>query len=67
MLKTIGKYIVWLSKEERDFLLALISKGKAEAKRINHGRILLKADAGEGGENLKDSEIVCRTGIRVSY
>jgi len=58
MLKKVGKYIVRLSKEERDFLLALISKGKSGAKRIHHARILLRADAGEGGENLKDSEIV---------
>lgn len=57
MAKSIGKYIVRLTPEERAYLLDLTKKGKASAKKILHGRILLRADAGEGGENKKDGEI----------
>lgn len=58
MAKKVGKYIVRLSKEEKETLLALVSKGKASAKKIRHAQILLRADASEDGENLKDSEIM---------
>ena len=39
------KYIVRLSGEERDWLQAFVSKGKAAAYKIKHANILLKADA----------------------
>ncbi len=39
------KYIVRLSEEERTELEKLISRGKGAARKINHARILLKADA----------------------
>lgn len=57
MAKTIGKYIVRLTPEERGYLLELTKKGKATAKKITYARILLRADAGEGGENRKDQAI----------
>ena len=57
MAKTIGKYIVRLTSEEREYLIELTKKGKVSAKKILHGRILLRADAGEGGENRRDKEI----------
>ena len=38
------KYIVDLSEEERQSLLKLTTTGKHAAYKINHARILLKAD-----------------------
>lgn len=38
------KYIVALSVEERAELEALTNKGKSPAYRVNHARVLLKAD-----------------------
>ena len=43
------KFIVRLSGEERERLDKLISKGKASAKIVLKARILLKADAADGG------------------
>jgi hypothetical protein len=39
------KYIVTLTEEERAELQKLVSTGKAAARRLNHARILLLADA----------------------
>lgn len=41
------KYIVSLSAEERQSLKQLTKKGKAPAYKINHARILLKADTNQ--------------------
>lgn len=41
------KYIVSLSAEERQSLEQLTKKGKAPAYKINHARILLKADTNQ--------------------
>jgi transposase len=41
------KYMVELTKEERERLLKLIRSGEAPARMLNRARILLKADAGE--------------------
>lgn len=38
------RYIVSLTNEERQTLEELTKKGKAAAAKINHARILLKAD-----------------------
>jgi hypothetical protein len=51
------KYIVKLSVEERERLLALVCKGKAAAKTILKARILLKADRSEAGEGWTDERI----------
>ena len=40
----IKQYIVTLTDEEQQYLLALISSGKASARRLTHSRILLKAN-----------------------
>lgn len=60
------KYIVRLRSKERDELKALISKGKAAARKINHARILLKADISESGEGCIDVEIADALGISIS-
>jgi|TARA_Y100000031_G_C8065999_1_gene312874 hypothetical protein len=52
------KYLVELSRDERDRLEALISKGKSSAKAILKARILLKADQGPLGPSWTDDRIV---------
>ena len=51
------KYLVTLTADERDQLTALITAGKAAAKRIAHARILLKADSADGGPAWTDEAI----------
>src|SRR5262249_55942610 len=51
------KYIVTLTADERDQLTALITVGKAAAKRLAHARILLKADQADGGPAWTDEDI----------
>ena len=43
------KYKVTLTAEERQALSDLIAAGKAAARKLAHARILLKADAADGG------------------
>lgn len=50
-------YKVTLMPEEREYLTALISKGKAAARKSAHARILLKADQSENGPAWKDEDI----------
>jgi transposase len=57
MVKTIGKYVVRLTAEEREYLIELTKTGKASAKKILHARILLRTDAAQGGENRRDREV----------
>jgi transposase len=51
------KYIVTLNAEERSALGALISKGKAPARKLLHARILLKTDCSEGGPGWPDQAV----------
>jgi transposase len=51
------KYIVTLTQEEREELQTMLSKGQAAARKLTHARILLKADAGEGGPAWDDEAI----------
>jgi transposase len=44
------KYVVELTKEEREYLHKLISAGTAPARKLNRARILLKADVGKQAE-----------------
>jgi transposase len=53
----LKKYIVTLIAEERHGLLDLIAAGKAAAQKLAHARILLKADAAEGGPAWRDYRI----------
>ena len=59
-IKTVSvkKYVVRLSKEERDRLKELIRKGNSPAKQQLKARILLKADVAKGGEGWSDSKII---------
>jgi hypothetical protein len=51
------RYVVELSDEERERLNTLIRMGKHPARQLTRARILLKADASEGGEAWSDSQI----------
>jgi Homeodomain-like domain len=51
------RYVVDLTAQEREHLLAFISKGKASANALLKARILLKADAGPQGEGWTDTRI----------
>ncbi len=53
------KYVVELTLDERNDLLAKISKGTLKARSNLKARILLKADKGEFGEGWTDRKI-CR-------
>ena len=53
----VKKYIVTLSDDEREQLAALIHTGKHPAQKVLKARILLKADASDGGEGWSDSQI----------
>ncbi len=43
------KYIVDLSPSERNYLEKITNKGKTAAYKMNHARILLKADINQEG------------------
>jgi len=51
------RYIVTLTDEERRTLQAMLSRGKAAARKLMHARILLKADASPAGPNWDDASI----------
>ena len=53
----VKRYVVKLSDEEREQLDRLIHAGKHPARQLMKARILLKADASEGGEGWSDSQI----------
>ena len=48
---------VTLTVEEREQLQDLIAQGQAAAKKLAHARILLKADAADGGPAWPDHRI----------
>ena len=52
------RYVVTLTKEERDDLHKLVSSGKAAARKLTHARILLLADAGAEGPSCTDRQVV---------
>ncbi len=51
------RYKVTLADEERQDLLALISKGKTAAHKLTRARILLQADQGPQGPACSDQQI----------
>ncbi len=51
------RYKVTLDAEERQHLQDLIAAGQAAARRLAHARILLKADAADGGPAWPDHRI----------
>lgn len=51
------KYIVTLTEKERQSLHAMLSRGKAAARKLMHARILLKANVAPGGPGWNDAAI----------
>jgi len=51
------KYIVKLTDEEREDLKQMISIGKESVRKLQHARILLKADESENRPSWKDEKI----------
>src|SRR4051794_19878859 len=58
------RYRVTLTAQEREGLGAMISRGKADARKLAHARVLLQADASEGGPEWTDTRIA--EAVRVS-
>jgi transposase len=52
-----AKYKITLTDDERQALTALISKGKAAARKRTHAQVLLKADAAPAGPGWSDEQI----------
>ena len=51
------RYRVTLTQPERQELRQLISRGKADARKLAHARILLQADESPGGPRRTDEQI----------
>jgi hypothetical protein len=51
------KYRVTLTPEERAALEALISRGKADARKLAHARIVLQVDQAPGGPGRADADV----------
>jgi len=51
------KYVVELTKEERDQLKAILNANKGPAHKRRHAQLLLKADQGPHGPAWKDADI----------
>jgi transposase len=60
------KYIVALSPEEREALESLTRTGKTSAYKLNHARILLKADVNQECGGWRDCDIRDALDISVS-
>src|SRR4028119_2337627 len=58
------KYVVRLTSEERERLKALVSKGRASARKIGRAQVLLKVDA--DGPNWTDQQAVEAFSIRAN-
>ncbi|MFE1599449.1 IS630 family transposase [Methylobacterium sp. ID0610] len=57
------KYVVTLTAAERDELSGLVSRGKAEVRRLKHAQVLLKADASAAGPGWPDERIAAGVGV----
>ncbi len=60
------KYRVTLTDEERTHLTELVTTGKTTARTLTHARILLKADAAEGGPAWSDEAIAQALDVSLS-
>src|SRR3954465_1189465 len=58
------RYRVTLTAEERGELERMIARGKADARKLAHARVLLQADEAEGGPGWTDAAIAAA--VRVS-
>jgi len=56
----VEKYIVKLSAEERENLLALLKKGKSKSRMLTHARVLLAADTSGSSKQYKSDEQISK-------
>lgn len=56
----MAKYIVNLSTDEHENLLALLKKGKVNTRVLTHARILLAANAGDSSKKYKTDEQIAK-------
>jgi transposase len=59
------RYRVTLTRAEREELGRLISRGKADARKLAHARVLLQADEAEGGPGWIDRDIAAALQVSV--
>lgn len=57
------RYRITLTGEERQQLQQLLSKGKADVRRLKHAQILLAADESPGGPAQKDDQIATAVNV----
>ena len=57
------RHVIRLSEGERNRLTALVSKGKAAARKRLHAQVLLKADVSAAGAGWTDRQIVEALGV----
>lgn len=57
------KYVLKLTADERAWLEAMVSKGKAAAWKMRHAHALLKMDQGESGPGWDDGRIADAFGM----
>lgn len=62
----VKKYIVTLTAEEREQLQQILKKGKNPAYKVNHARILLKADTSQPDGAWTDQAIASALELSVS-
>lgn len=60
------KYVVTLTPAEREYLQQLTSKGKNPVYKVNHARILLKADTSQAEGGWTDSAIASALDMSIS-
>ena len=59
------RYIVKLSKDEREELSRLVTKNKVPGKQRTHAQVLLLADSGEHGPAWRDEAIAAASQVTV--
>ena len=63
---TAKRYRVTLTEAERGVLAGLLSRGKADVRRLKHAQVLLKADASEAGPGWPDARIAEAVAVGVA-
>ena len=59
------RYRVTLTTEERGELGRMVSRGKADARKLAHARVLLQADEAEGGPARVDEDVASALDVSV--
>lgn len=60
------KYVVELTREERQQLEGLVQKGRVAGYKIRHAQMLLKADEGQHGPGWPDTQVAQAFGAHVT-